>query len=101
MKYLFQKYRETLESVLTSFQTIYFTNLDAATDLVTNQSSERIAFYCDHEQASTKMFAYTKFLCDNIRLRKVTIVSPDTDVAVISLYENATYCKDSNITKIK
>ena len=36
------------------------------------------------------MFAYIKFLCDNIRLSKVTIVSPDTDVAVISLYESVT-----------
>ena len=36
------------------------------------------------------MFAYIKFLCDNIRLSKVTTVSPDTDVAVISLYESVT-----------
>ena len=36
------------------------------------------------------MFAYTKFLCDNIRLSRVTTVSPDTDVAVMSLYESVT-----------
>ena len=29
------------------------------------------------------MFAYIKFLCDDIRLSRVTIVSTDTDVAVI------------------
>ena len=34
------------------------------------------------------MFAYTKFLFDNIRLSRVTIVSPDTDVKVMSLYES-------------
>ena len=31
-----------------------------------------------------------KFLCDNTHLSRVTIVSPDTDVAVISLYESVT-----------
>ena len=36
------------------------------------------------------MFVYTQFLCDNIRLSRVTNVSPDTDVAVISLYESVT-----------
>ena len=36
------------------------------------------------------MFAYIKFLCDNIRLSRVTIVSPDTDVTEISLYESVT-----------
>ena len=36
------------------------------------------------------MFAYIKFLCDNIRLSRVTIVSPDTGVAVMSLYESVT-----------
>ena len=36
------------------------------------------------------MFPYMKFLCDNIHLSRVTIVSPDTDVAVISLYESVT-----------
>ena len=78
MKYVFQKQRETLSDILTSFQTIYLTNFDSATDRVTSQSSERIDFYCNHEEADTKMFAYIKFLCDNIRLSKVTIVSPDT-----------------------
>ena len=36
------------------------------------------------------MFAYTQFLRDNLRLSRVTNVSPDTDVAVISLYESVT-----------
>ena len=78
-----------MAKVLTSFQTIYLTNLDSATDRVTSQSSERVDFYCDHEEADTKMFAYIKFLCNNIRLRRVIIVSRDTDVAMISLYESA------------
>ena len=39
------------------------------------------------------MFAYIKFLCDTIRLNKVIIVSPDTDVAVASLFLYAIYFK--------
>ena len=40
-------------------------NLDDAADRVTSQSSERIEFYCDHEEANTKIFTYIKFLCDS------------------------------------
>ena len=36
------------------------------------------------------MFAYIKFLCDNIRLKRVIIVSLDSDVAGISLYQSVT-----------
>ena len=35
------------------------------------------------------MFAYIKFLYDNICLNRI-IVSPDSDVAVISLYQGVT-----------
>ena len=35
-------------------------------------------------------FTYIKFLCGNIRLSRVTIDSPDTDVTVLSLYESVT-----------
>ena len=55
------------------------------TDRAISQRSERTAFYWDHEEADTKMFAYIKFLCDNLRLNSVIIVSPVTDVAVISI----------------
>ena len=82
-----------MPSVLTSSQTIYLANIDGAADLVTSQSSERIDFYCDHERADTNIFAYNKFLCDNIQLDGVTIVSPDTDFAVIFLYESVTNLK--------
>ena len=72
--------------VLTSYQTIYLTNLDgAATVGVTSLSSEKIDFYFDHEKADSKLFAHIEFLCDNIRLNRI-IVSPDTDVTMISLY---------------
>ena len=57
----------------------YLSNLDGATDCVTSQSSEIVDFYCDHEEAETKIFPHIKFLCDNICLGRVTIVSPDTD----------------------
>ena len=90
MKYLFQKWEETLPNVLTSSKTIYLTNPDGSTDRVTRQSNERICFYCDHEEADKKMFAYIKFLCDSIRLTRVIIVSPETDVAVISFYKSVT-----------
>ena len=40
--------------ILNSSQTIYLSNLDGAADRVTSQSSERIDFYCDHEEADTK-----------------------------------------------
>ena len=79
-----------MPSIFTSFQTNYSTNLDGATDRVTRQSSERIRFYCDHEAAKTNMFANIKFLCDNIRMNRVIIVSSDSDVAVISLYQSVT-----------
>ena len=36
--------------ILTSSQTIYLSNLDNAADHVTSQSSEKIDFYCDHEE---------------------------------------------------
>ena len=88
MKYLFQKWRETLPNVLNSSQTNYLGNPDRTTDRVTSQSRERIGFYCDHEEVDTKMVTYIKFLFDNIRLSRVNIVSPDSDVAVISLYQS-------------
>ena len=90
MKYLFPRWRETLPNVLTSTQTNYLKNLDDAIDHVASQSSERIAVYCDHEKADTKMVAYIKFLCDNTRLKRAIIVSPDSDVALISLYQSVT-----------
>ena len=36
------------------------------------------------------MIAYIKFLSDNIRLNRVIIVLPESDVAVISLYQSVT-----------
>ena len=72
--------------ILISSKTVYLSNLDCAADCVTNQSSEIIDFSCDHEKADTKMFAYIKFFCDNIRLNRIISVSQDTDVTVISLY---------------
>ena len=38
----------------------------------------------DHEEADTKIFAHIKFLCENIRLNRIVIVSPDNDVTGIS-----------------
>ena len=78
-----------MPEVLTSFQTNYLANLDGATYRVTSQRSERIDFYCNHEEGDSKMFAYIKFLYDNICLNRI-IVSPDSDVAVISLYQGVT-----------
>ena len=84
--YVFQKQRETLPKVLTSFQTVYLTTLDGATVCVTSQSSKRIDFYCNLKEADAKLFAYIKFLYYYVRLGRVTIVLPETDVVVISLH---------------
>ena len=78
-----------MPKVLTSFQTNYVTNLDGATYRVTSQRSERIDFYCNHEEADSKIFAYIKPLYDNICLNRI-IVSPGSDIAVISLYQGVT-----------
>ena len=51
---------------------------------ITSQRRERIDFYCNHEEADSKMFAYIKFLF--VCLNRI-VVSPDSDVAVISLYQ--------------
>ena len=62
---------------LTYFQAIYLVNFDVAIDRVISQNSERTDFFCDQEEADSKMFAaYIKFLCDNIGLNRVIIVSP-------------------------
>ena len=47
-------------------------------------------FYCDHEEADTKMFAYFQFLSNIVQLKRVIISSPDTEVPVISLYHYVT-----------
>ena len=86
LKYFFEKWREIFPNVLTSSQTIYLENLDGAADCVRSQSSKRIDFYCNYEETNTKMFVYIKFVCHNICLDRVIIVSPDTDVAAMSLY---------------
>ena len=36
------------------------------------------------------MISYIKFLFDNIRVNRIIIVSPDSDVAVLPLYKNVT-----------
>ena len=79
-----------MSKVLTSLQTNYLANLDNTADRVISQRSERIDFYCNHEETDTKMFAYIKFLCDNIWMKRVITVSPDSVVAVISLYQSVT-----------
>ena len=47
VKYLSEKWRETLPNVLPFSETKYFENLFGATDRVNSQTSERIDFYCD------------------------------------------------------
>ena len=79
-----------MPSVLNSSKTIYLASLGGTIDRLTSQRSKRIDFYYDHIEADTKMFVFSRFLCDNIRLNRVIIVLPDTDVAVISLYQNVT-----------
>ena len=67
----------------------YLANLEGATYRITSQRSEGIDFYCNPEETDSQMFAYIKFLYDNICLNRI-IVSPNSDVAVISLYQSLT-----------
>ena len=83
MKYVFQKLRETVK-VLTSFQTIYSTNLDDGTDRVTSQSNEIIDFYYHHKEGDTKMFSYINLLCDNIRLSRVSLYESVTNLTFLN-----------------
>ena len=39
-------------------------------------------FYYDNEEAETEILAYIKFLCENICLNRIVIVSPDTHVVL-------------------
>ena len=79
-----------MSKVLTSLHTNYLANLDNTADRVISQRSERIDCYCNPEETGTKIFAYIKFLCDNIRMNRVITVSPNSVVAVISLYQSVT-----------
>ena len=93
VKYLYQKWRETLPNVLASSQTIDLANLDGATDKVVQQTKvvKELIFVATTKKLTQKCLRmYIKFLCNNIRLKRVIIVSRDTDAVVISLYQNGT-----------
>ena len=90
VKYVFTKWRETLPYVLTSSQTIYLTNLDGAADRLTSQSSEELIFIAPTKKLTQKCLRISKFICDNIHLNWIIIVSPDTDATVISLHQIVT-----------
>ena len=62
---------------------IYLANIVGATDRITSQSSKGIDFYKEEADTNCLRIAY-------ICLSKVIIVLPDTDVAVISLYQGVT-----------
>ena len=74
-----------MPKVLIFFQTNYLENLDGAAYRVTSQRREIIGFYCNDEEADSKIFAYIKFLYDNIWWLIFA-----SDVTVISLYQSAT-----------
>ena len=93
VNYVFQQWKEILPEHLSSYQSVYLANLDGTTDFVTKEYSKKIKFYCDHDEADTKMFTYIKFLSNTVQLKRVIIDSPDTDVAVISLYQNVTFVR--------
>ena len=63
VKYVFQLWKEILPEHLSSYQSVYLTNLDGTTDFVTIECSKKIKFYCDHEKTDTKnVRLYTSFL---------------------------------------
>ena len=57
-------------------------NLHGAVDHVASQSSERIGFYCNHEEADTQKCWVYHVPFDNIRVKRIL----DIDVTVISLH---------------
>ena len=46
-----------------------------------------VTLWSDHEEADSRMFVYAAYLCNSLDLHRVTILSPDTDVAVIACYQ--------------
>ena len=64
---------------------MYLANLDSGTDRVTSQNIERTDYYWDHEKADTKMFSFYVYSSE-----KGHHFFPDSDAAVISLYQSVT-----------
>ena len=58
VKYIFQQWKEILSEHLSS---VYLANLDGTTDFVTKKRRKNIEFYCDHEEADTKMSLILSF----------------------------------------
>lgn len=85
VNYIFQQWKEILSEHISSYQSVYTANL-----YPTKECSQRIEFYCDYEEAGTKIFSYIKFLSNTVQLKRVIIDSSDTDLTVISLYHCAT-----------
>ena len=90
VSYIFQQSKEILSEHLSSYQLVYVANLDDTTNFVTNECSKKIEFYCDREEADTKMLAFIKFLSTAVQLKRVILDLPHTDVDVISLYHYIT-----------
>ena len=64
---------------------MYLANLDSGTDRVTSQNIERTDYYWDHEKADTKMFSFYVYSSEQGHH-----FFPDSDAAVIPLYQSVT-----------
>ena len=76
-------------------------NLNGTTSLIKNIGSCQLNFTCDHEEADTKMFVYLEHIIREIPVQRAIIHSPDTDVAIISLYQLATSLKHLSLLWLK
>ena len=91
VNHLFKQWKEILSEYLSWYQSVYLANLNGTTHFVTKDAAKKeIEFYCDHEEADTKVFAYVQFFSNTVQLKRVIINSPDTEVPVISLYHYVT-----------
>ena len=53
-------------------------------EVTATESSEIGELADDHEEADSRMFVYAAYLCNNQNRNRLIILSPDTDVIVIS-----------------
>ena len=91
VNHLFKQWKEILSEHLSWYQSVYLANLNGTTHFVTKDATKKeIEFYCDHEEADAKVFAYVQFFSNTVQLKRVIINSPDTEVPVISLYHYVT-----------
>ena len=90
VNFVFDFWTRIFQTKLKQDQLVIFANLDGTFNQVSKNQSSFLNCICDHEEADTKMLVVAKYLIDQHQIQDLVIVSPDTDVAVISCYQYAT-----------